>query len=116
MGEWGSGGVSDTAKAVSSGGDPGQLESSFRERGKRRGCSPASAARHRSRTRAPTDLESIFFVCFPRSDVSSTRNLKSDIVVLGEMYEHSPVRRAGDRCSHQLEKVGGSGELRELAT
>ena len=109
MGEWGSGGVSDTAKAVSSGGDPGQLESSFRERGKRRGCSPASAARHRSRTRAPTDLESIFFVCFPRSDVSSTRNLKSDIVVLKKCMNTLPFEEQGIGVAINLRRWGGVG-------
>ena len=36
-----------------------------RARGKWRGFSPGAAARHRSRTKAPTDLQSTFFLCFP---------------------------------------------------
>jgi len=93
MGEGWTGGASD--KAESTGEDPrttGGLVSGARPGGKRRGFSPAAAARHRSRTRVPTVFFLvfstlccgsrvffwIFFSFFVNSDVSLIRNLKSD--------------------------------------
>ena len=75
-------------------------------RGKRRGFSPGAAARHKGRTRVPTEysrpLSPPFFSLCLRSDVSSFRDRTLN-------YVRSQIGRLRRPISREMEKKGQSG-------